>query len=117
MGDSSRTVAAILFQFSSDADPRSVPRRLEDRLEHRDPVQFVAACGGERASRHRGFREMLELGALGAGFWKGRDLRPAVKVQVLPVDGADFELPGIQVLDIADLGPAVRAEDLQAPGL
>src|SRR5258708_27543289 len=76
MGDSSRAVAAILSQFSSDADPGSVPRRFEDRLEHRDAVHFVAARGGERAPRHRGLREMLELGALRAGFWKGPDLRP-----------------------------------------
>src|SRR5258708_11127848 len=107
----------LCAQLSGDADPRAVPRRLEDRLEHRDAVQFVAARGGERASRHRGLREMLELGALGAGFGKSRDLRPAIQVQILPVDGADFELPGVQVLDAADLGPAVRAEDLQAPGL
>src|SRR5260221_7177356 len=60
---------------------------------------------------------MLELGALGAGFRESRDLRAAVQVQVLPVEGADLELPGVQVLDAADLGPAVRAEDLQAPGL
>src|SRR5438034_1383144 len=104
------------FSFR-DSDPGSVPRRLEDRLEHRDAVQFVAARGGERASRHRGLREMLELGALGAGFRKSRDLRPAVQVEILPVDGADFELPGVQVLDVADLRPAVRAEDLQPPGL
>src|SRR5439155_7904398 len=75
------------------------------------------ARGGERASCHRGLREMLELGALGAGFRKSRDLRLAVQVKIFPVDGADPELPGVQVLDAADLGPAVRAEDLQAPGL
>src|SRR5437867_384765 len=60
---------------------------------------------------------MLELGALGADFGKGHDLRPAVQVEIFPVDGADFELPGVKVLDVASLGPAVRAEDLQAPGL
>src|SRR5712671_4978108 len=110
-------VAAILFQFPGDADPRAVPLRLEDGLEHRDAVHFVAARGGERASCNRGLREMLELGALGARFRKGRDLRPAMQLQVLPGEGADLELPRVQVLDAADLGPAVRAEDLQAPGL
>src|SRR5438552_14624401 len=60
---------------------------------------------------------MLELGALGAGLVKGHDLRPAVQVKIFPVDRADSELPGVQVLDVADLRPAVRAEDLQAPGL
>src|SRR5207245_9654476 len=62
-------------------------------------------------------REMLELGALGAGFGKGHDLRAALQVEILPVDGADLELPGVQVLDAADLRPAIRTEDLQAPGL
>src|SRR5258705_5285968 len=110
-------VVDILFQFPGDADPRAPPRRLEDGLEHRDAVQFVAARGGERASCHRGLCEMLELGALGAGFRKSRELRLAVQMQVLSVDCADLELPGGDVLDTADLGPAVRAEDLQAPGL
>src|SRR6266568_431745 len=114
MGDSSsRGYSISVFK----QHPRSVPRRLEVRLEHRDAVQFVAASGGERAPRHRGLPEMFELGALGADFGKSRELRPAVQVQVLPVDGADLELPGVQVLDVADLGPAARAEDLQAPGL
>src|SRR5712691_11165700 len=59
---------------------------------------------------------MLELGALGAGFRKSDDLRPAMQVKILPVDGAELQLPGHKMLDVADLGPAVRAEDLQAPG-
>src|SRR5207302_1924748 len=115
--DDSSGQSRLLSQFSSDADPGSVPRRLQDRLEHRDAVHFVAARGGERAPRHRGSREMLELGALRAGFRKSPDLRAAVQMQILPVDGADFEPPGGEVLDIADLGPAVGAEDLQTPGL
>src|SRR5258708_30113749 len=117
MVDSSRAVAAILFQFSSDAGRRLAPRRFQDRLEHRNAVHFVAVGDGECASGHRGLREMLELCALGAGFGKSHDLRPAIQMKILPVDGTELQLPGGQVLDIPDLGPAVRAEDLQAPGL
>src|SRR2546428_298174 len=116
IGDSSRAVAAILFQFSSDAGRRLAPRRFQDRLEHRDLVHFVAVGDGERASGHCGLREILELGALGADVWKSHDLRSPVQVKIFPVDRADLELPGIKMLDVADLGPAVRAEDLQAPG-
>src|SRR5690242_9326325 len=60
---------------------------------------------------------MLELGALGARFGEGARLRPCLSYRIREVDEALLELPRVQVLYVADLHPAVRAEDLQAPRL
>jgi len=109
-------VAARLLALSNGG-ARAVARRSHDGFEHRDVVHFVASRQRERLAGGGRLGEMLELGPLGAGLGKVAELGPLLAMRIGRVEEAHLHVPRMQVLDIADLDPALRAEDLHAPGL